>query len=119
MNSAFRKLLAINQVGSVDTVLKRFRPTAGLNEGDHKAVSKTVKTISQLPVHGETDDIIINLTDPKNVNVCEFNRSFFELYLEFDIDFFQGMFPLLPFDAHPSNLFGTMKIGQIGLRILF
>jgi hypothetical protein len=91
MNSAFRKLIAINQVGSVDTVLKRFRPTAGLNEGAHEAVSRTVKTISQIPVHGETDDIIINLTDSKNVSVCKFNRSFFELYLHFDIDVFSEL----------------------------
>jgi hypothetical protein len=59
-----------------------------------------------MPVHGETDDIVINLSDSKNVHVCEFNRSYFELYLHFDIDLFQGNFPLLPFNAHPSDLVG-------------
>jgi hypothetical protein len=35
MNSAFRKALAINEVGSVDTILKRFQPTVEMNEADH------------------------------------------------------------------------------------
>jgi hypothetical protein len=43
MNSAFRKALAINEVGSVDTILKRFRPTVGMNQGDHEALTKILK----------------------------------------------------------------------------
>jgi hypothetical protein len=71
------KAIAINEVGSADTILKKFRPTVGMNEGAHECLSKTIKAISQIPVHGEKDDIIIDLTDSKNVHVCEFNRSFF------------------------------------------
>jgi hypothetical protein len=41
MNSAFRKTLAINEVGSVDTILKRFQPTVGMNEGANEALTKT------------------------------------------------------------------------------
>jgi hypothetical protein len=50
MNSPFRKELAINEIGSVDTILKRFRPTVGMNEEDHKAFTKTLKSTSQMPV---------------------------------------------------------------------
>jgi hypothetical protein len=63
MNSAFRKALAINEVGSVDTILKRFRPTVGMNEGDHEALTKTLKSTSPMPVVGETDEIIISVTE--------------------------------------------------------
>jgi hypothetical protein len=45
MNSAFRKALAINEVGSVDTILKRFRPTVRMNEKNHEAL---IKTLNQL-----------------------------------------------------------------------
>jgi hypothetical protein len=75
MNSAFRKAIAINEVGSVDTILKKFRPSVGMNEGAHEAISKTIKSLTQMPVYGETDEIIIDLTDSKNINVSEFNRS--------------------------------------------
>jgi hypothetical protein len=69
MNSTFRKALAINEVGSIDTILKRFRPTVGMNEGDHKALTKTLKSTSQILVLGETDEIIIGLCDEKNIHV--------------------------------------------------
>jgi hypothetical protein len=80
MNSVFRKALAINEVGSVDTILKRFCPTVGMNEGNHEALTKTLKSTSQMPVTRETDEIIIDLSDRKNIHVTEFNRSYFELY---------------------------------------
>jgi hypothetical protein len=102
MHSSFQKEIAINTVGSVDSILKRFSPTVGMNEGAHEAITKTIKSISQMPVHGETDDIVIDLTDSKNIHVCEFNRSYFELYLDFTIDLFQGTFPILPTNARPS-----------------
>jgi hypothetical protein len=65
MNSAFRKALAINEVGSVDTILKRFRPTVCMNEGDHTAITKTLKSTSHMPVIGETDEIVFDFTDGK------------------------------------------------------
>jgi hypothetical protein len=107
MNSAFRKAIAINEVGSVDTILKRFRPSVGMNEGANEAISKTVKSITQMPVHGETDDITIDLTDSKNIHVTEFNRSYFELYFDFEIDVFQGIFPILDTDDKPAWLTTT------------
>jgi hypothetical protein len=107
MNSSFRKAIAINEVGSVDTILKRYRPSAGLNEGAHESLTKTVKSITQMPVHGESEDITIDLTDSKNIHVCEFNRSYFELYFDFDIDVFQGQFPVLPTNARPAFLGNT------------
>jgi hypothetical protein len=77
-----------------------------MNERANESLSKTIKSISQMPVHGETDDIIIDLTDSKNVHVCEFNMSFLESYLDITIDLFQGQFPLLPTNAHPDSLVG-------------
>jgi hypothetical protein len=49
-----------------------------------------------MPVTGETDEIIIHLSDGKNIHVIEFNRSYFELYFNIDIDMFQKKFPTLP-----------------------
>jgi hypothetical protein len=92
MNSSFRKAIAINEVGSVETILKKFRPSVGMNEGAHESLSKTIKSITQMPVHDETDDIIIDLTDSKNVHVCEFNRSFFQLYFNINLMFFKDYF---------------------------
>jgi hypothetical protein len=38
-----------------------------MNEGAHEYLTKLIKSISQMPVHGETYDIIIVLTECKNV----------------------------------------------------
>jgi hypothetical protein len=65
MNLAFRKALSTNEVGSVDTILKRFHPTVGMNEGNHEALTKNLKSTSQMPVTGETDEIIVDLSDGK------------------------------------------------------
>jgi hypothetical protein len=57
-------------------------------------------------VTGETDEIIIDLSDGKNIHVTEFNISYFELYFNIDIDVFQRRFPILPTDALPELLTG-------------
>jgi hypothetical protein len=106
MNSSFRKAIAINKVGSVDTILKKFHASVGMNEGAHEWLTKTIKSISQMPVHGETDDILIDLTDNKMSMSVNLIDHFFELYLEFTIDLFQGEFPILPKIAHPDELVG-------------
>jgi hypothetical protein len=74
--------------------------------GDHEALTKTLKPTSQMPVVGEIDEIIISLSDGKNIHVTEFNRSYFELYFIIDIDVFQGRFPILPTDSLPELLTG-------------
>jgi hypothetical protein len=104
MNSAFLKATAINQVGSVNTILRRFSPQVGMNERANEAISKTIKSIAQMPVHGETDDIVIDLTGSKNIHICEFNRSYFELYFDMEIDLFQGNFPIFPTSTRPDEL---------------
>jgi hypothetical protein len=104
-------------VGSVDTILKRFRPTVGMNEGSGEAISKTIKSLSQMPVYRETDDIIIDLTDSKNIQVFEFNRSYFELYLDFTIDLFKACFQFSQRMLGPS-LSVIVNLGWIGLRDL-
>jgi hypothetical protein len=77
-----------------------------MNEGDHETITKTLKSTSQMAVTGETDEIIIDLSDGKNIRVTEFNRSYFELYFNIDIDVFQGRFPILPTDAPQEWLDG-------------
>jgi hypothetical protein len=104
MNSSFRKAIAINEVESVDAMLKKLRPTVRMNEGAHRSLNKTIKSMFQMPVYEETEHIIINLTDSKDVHVCELNRSFFELYLDFMIDLFQNQFPILPTSTHHEDL---------------
>jgi hypothetical protein len=107
MNSAFRKAIAINEVGSIDIILKKYRPSVGMNEGAHEAITKTVKSLTQVPVYGETDEILIDLTDSKNIHVCEFNRSYFELYLDFIVKLFQDEFPILETNARPIDTVGA------------
>jgi hypothetical protein len=46
MNSAFCKVLGINEVGSEDTILKRFHLTGGMNECNHETLTKTLKSTS-------------------------------------------------------------------------
>jgi hypothetical protein len=75
-----------------------------MNEGDHEALTKTLKSTSQIPVTGETDEIIIDLSDGRNIHVTKFNRSYFELYFNIDIDVFQGRFPILHTNALPKWL---------------
>jgi hypothetical protein len=55
-----------------------------------------------MPVTRETDEIIIDLSDGKNIHVIEFNWLYFELYFNIDIDVFQGRFPILPTNALPE-----------------
>jgi hypothetical protein len=62
---------------------------------------------SYLPVTGETDEINIDISDGKNIHATEFNRSYFELYFNIDIDVFQGRFPILPTNVLPEWLDGT------------
>jgi hypothetical protein len=81
-----------------------------MNEGAHETISKTINFITQIPVRCETDDIIINLTDSKNIHICEFNGNYFELYFDMEIDLFQGNFPLLPTNARPEELIGDPTI---------
>jgi hypothetical protein len=52
------------------------------------------------------DEIIIDLSVRKNIHVTKFNRSYFELYFNIDIDIFQRRFPILPTDALPEWLDG-------------
>jgi hypothetical protein len=57
-----------------------------------------------MQVHSETDDITIDLTDSKNIHITKFNRSYFELFFDFEIDLFQGIFPILDTNRRPTWL---------------
>jgi predicted nucleic-acid-binding Zn-ribbon protein len=78
------------------------RLVVGMNEEYHEGLTKTLKSTSQMPVTGETDEIIIDISNRKNIHVIEFNRSYFELYFNIVIDVFQGRFPILLTDALPK-----------------
>jgi hypothetical protein len=67
-----------------------------------------------MPVTGETDEIIIDLSDGKNIHITEFIRSYFELYFNIDIDVFQGDF-LYSQQMHYLNGLMEKQLGLIEL----
>jgi hypothetical protein len=50
-----------------------------MNEGNHEALTKIFKSTSHMPLTEKTDEIIIDLSDGKNIHVTEFNRSYYIL----------------------------------------
>jgi hypothetical protein len=99
MNAHLRKELALNAIGSVDTILGQFAPKIGINEGDNKYFIKTIPSPTQKPYYGKNTDITIPFTD-SNVDVIEFNKSYFTLNLDIQIDF-NPNFPLIPPEGLP------------------
>jgi hypothetical protein len=97
MNAHLRKELALHVVGSVDTILGQYAPKIGINEGDNKYFIKTIPSPTQKPYYGKNTDITIPLTD-SNVDVVEFNKSYFTLNLDIQLDFDPG-FPVLPLEG--------------------
>jgi hypothetical protein len=92
MKSAFRKALTINEVGSADTILKLFCPSVGMNEGNHEALTKTLKSISKMQVTAESDEIIIDLSYGKNIHVTEFNDHILNYILTLILMYFKENF---------------------------
>jgi hypothetical protein len=118
MNITFLKAATTNSVDNIDSILRRFAPEVGLNEEAHEAIVKTTKSISQMPVHGETEDIIKDLIDSKNIHVCEFNRSYFELYFDITINLFQGAFPLISTDDDSNGLWPDRMLRTVFATIV-
>jgi hypothetical protein len=94
MNSSFRKILALNEVGSVSKILQQYDPKIGLNEGSGKYLIKAIPSPTQKPMVGSGTEITIPLTD-SNIDVVEFTKSYFSLSVSIDLDFDPG-FPVLP-----------------------
>jgi hypothetical protein len=100
MNANMKKMLGLNAIGSVEAAFEQFNPKIAINEGDNKYLIKTIPSPTQKPYYGKSVDITIPLTD-SNVDVVEFNKSFFTLNLDITLDFDPG-FPLLPGDVATS-----------------
>ncbi|GHU23816.1 hypothetical protein FACS189472_16790 [Alphaproteobacteria bacterium] len=82
MQNYAAKFLALNEVGTVNSILQKFDPKLGIQEGIGKYSYLSVESTSPKPYVGNCE-IVIKLTDP-NVDIVEFHRSFF--VLEMDID---------------------------------
>jgi hypothetical protein len=117
MNSSFRKILALNEVGSVSKILQQYDPKIGLNEGDGKYLIKAIPSPTQKPMIGKSTEITIPLTD-SNIDVVEFTKSYFSLSVNVDLDFDPG-FPVLPdvpdawMAAVNSTVFGTNSTNKV------
>ncbi|GHU21078.1 hypothetical protein FACS189472_13460 [Alphaproteobacteria bacterium] len=80
MLNQVQKILALNEVGSVNEILRKCDPKLGMNEGIGKYDYLTVESPSARPFDANTE-ITIPLTN-SNVDIVEFGRSFFTLNLK-------------------------------------
>ena len=71
MDSAVKKMLAVERTGSVKDILSKFNPRVTVNEGDHDYITKTIDSPSAKPYFGKQTEIRIPLTD-HNINCVEF-----------------------------------------------
>jgi hypothetical protein len=85
MNNQIRKILALNEIGSVNQLLQKFDPKLGTNEGIGKYSYLTVESDTPKP-YIEAQEIRIPLTNT-NVDIVEFHRSFFTLNLDIYVNF--------------------------------
>jgi hypothetical protein len=85
MNNQIRKILALNEIGSVNALLQKLDPKLGTNEGIGKYSYITLESDTPKP-YTEAQEIRIPLTN-SNVDIVEFHRSFFTLELYLWVDF--------------------------------
>jgi hypothetical protein len=85
MNNQIRKILALNEIGSVNQLLQKFDPKLGTNEGIGKYSYLTVESDTPKP-YTEAQEIRVPLTNT-NVDIVEFHRSFFTLVLDLYVNF--------------------------------
>ncbi|GHU18474.1 hypothetical protein FACS189472_06850 [Alphaproteobacteria bacterium] len=74
------KILALNEVGSVNQLLQKFDPKLDVVEGFGKYSYLSVESTSPKP-YTQPTEITIPLTNA-NVDIVEFHRSFFTLFLD-------------------------------------
>jgi hypothetical protein len=79
MQNNLQKILALNEVGSVNQLLQKFDPKVGVIEGIGKYSYLSVESTSPKP-YTQPTEITIPLTN-NNVDIVEFHRSFFTLWL--------------------------------------
>jgi hypothetical protein len=101
MNNQIRKILALNEIGSVNGLLQKFDPKLGTNEGIGKYSYPTVESDTPKP-YTEAQEIRVPLTN-SNVDIVEFHRSFFTLELDLWVDFHCTLLDFL----HPAETSDT------------
>jgi hypothetical protein len=84
MNNQIRKILALNEIGSVNGLLQKFDPKLGTNERIGKYSYLIVESDTPKP-YTESHEIRIPLTN-SNVDIVEFHRSFFTLEWDLWVD---------------------------------
>jgi hypothetical protein len=99
LNSAFRRILAVNSTGSVKNLLSKLDPKISLNEGACNYQIKADQSPTSKPYYGKTTDIHIPLTNT-NVDVTEWDKSFFTLDFHVTLTFPHGL-PFLEQGAAP------------------
>jgi hypothetical protein len=80
MLNNLHKILALNEIGSVNQLLQKFDPKLGVSEGIGKYSYLSVESTTPKP-YTQNTEITIPLTN-SNVDVVEFHRSFFTLILD-------------------------------------
>jgi hypothetical protein len=80
MLNTMQKILALNEIGSVNQLLQKFDPKIGINEGIGKYSYLDVESTSPKP-YTQATEITIPLTN-SNVDIVEFHRSFFTLVFD-------------------------------------
>jgi hypothetical protein len=89
MESALRKIVALERAGSVKEALSRFNPKVAENEGANDYITKTIDSPTSHTYLGKTTEIRIPLTDV-NVDVADFTKSFFSLKCVIEVYFPNG-----------------------------
>jgi hypothetical protein len=122
MQNQLTKILALNEVGSVNHLLQKFDPRLGANEGIGKYSYLSVESPTGKP-YTQPTEITIPLTN-SNVDIVEFHRSFFtlnfDLWLRFNCDFNQffygsGRMPMKAKDTDKDGV-GAPADVDIALR---
>ncbi|GHU18849.1 hypothetical protein FACS189472_07770 [Alphaproteobacteria bacterium] len=80
MQNNLHKILALNEIGSVNELLQKFDPKLGVVEGIGKYSYLSVESTSPKP-YTQPTEIVIPLTN-SNVDIVEFHRSFFTLFID-------------------------------------
>jgi hypothetical protein len=114
MNNQIRKILALNEIGSVNQLLQKFDPKLGTNEGIGKYSYLTVESDTPKP-YTEAQEIRIPLTN-SNVDIVEFHRSFFtlniDLYVNFHTNLADFLHPGPPTDTNNDMLNFTRRLDK-------
>jgi hypothetical protein len=89
MNAAFRRILAVNQTGSVKSILSKHDAKVNIGEGAQGYLIKPMDSPTSKPYYGKTTDIALPMTNA-NIDCAEWHKSFFTLEYEITLTFPKG-----------------------------